>query len=99
MSQLTYQNQRHWSVGGIFAAVLSLISLITIIGSIWWFAARISYATDKIPTFETQQQTNTRDISNLQLQQKFSDSRYTEILTQLRQINRKIEETRNEQRH
>lgn len=83
--------QGKWSAAGIAAAIGSVVATLSIIGTLWWAAAGVAYSAQRIPTLEQQQEINTRDIAVLKQAQQYSDARYSEILTQLRSINDKLD--------
>lgn len=88
---MTTKFNNDWSIGAIVAAGMSTLSVLTTLGSVVWFAAKLSYSVSVIPPMQSQVGANTRDIAVLQDKQTYSDSRYQEILSQLATINVKLD--------
>lgn len=82
---------RTWSVGSIVSATASIIAVLSVVVALIWGYAGVTYATQSIPSIKAQQESNTRDIAVLKVQQINSDARYTEILNQLSTLNSKFD--------
>lgn len=84
--------QNTWTLGTILASVTSITSLLSmLIGGIW-LAARLDVATKNIPTILSQQATIQTNVAVLQDQQRYTDMRYAEIMVELKEISRKIDQ-------
>jgi len=92
------QVQRTWTVGTVLASITSILSLISLIGGIFWFASQLDSATKGIPDIlrkqaEMTEKTNKQamEIAVLQDQQNYTNTRYAEIMSRLAEINAKLD--------
>lgn len=83
--------ENSWTTGTILASATSIMSLLAMIGSIIWYSAKLDSVVQYVPEMQKTQVANTEDILILQQQQRFTDSRYIEIQTQLAKINDKLD--------
>lgn len=85
-----------WTLGTILASATSITSLLSmLIGGIW-LAARLDVATKNIPSIIDRQTITEQNVAVLQDQQKYTDMRYAEILLQLKELSRKIDQDQQE---
>ena len=94
---------RTWTLGTVLAAVGSLLSLVSFIGGMIWFAAELKESTKNIPgilakqtDLSSVQGKQSQDIAVLQDQQHYTDMRYAEIMSQLAKISEKIDQQNKE---
>lgn len=80
-----------WTTGTILASGTSIISLLTMVGSIIWFSARADATLSTIPTLQKQQELNTQAIQGEAIKQSYTDSRYMEIQAQLANIQTQLQ--------
>lgn len=83
--------ERTWSIGSVIAAGSSLLGSIVIICGLIWGYAGVTFATQSIPKIQAQQETNTRDIAVLKIQQINGDERFAEIQRQYESISAKLD--------
>jgi hypothetical protein len=87
-----------WSTGTILASLTSILSLLTVIGSIIWYSARVGYVVDNIPptisNIKTRQESHDADIAVLKNQMQYTNVRYAEIQLELAKINDKLDGVR-----
>lgn len=90
--------EQSWTIGTVLAATMSLVSVISVLVAIIWGYAKVTYATDFIPSIQASvmaqrdaNEINRQDISNLKIQQSYNDAHYAEILIQLHQLDAKMD--------
>ena len=86
--------QNVWTAGSIFASTTSILSLLSMLVGGVWFAARIDLATQEIPSLIRTSNDRALRITSLEIKQQYTDARYVEIMAQLTDINRKIDNLR-----
>lgn len=80
-----------WTVGTVLASVTSILSLVTMIGSCIWFAAKVDDATATVPAIQKEEVLTEQNVAVLQDQQKYTDARYIEIMEKLKEIDIKLD--------
>ena len=80
-----------WTTGTLLASGTSIISLLTMVGSIIWFSARADVTLSIVPSLQKQQELNTQAIQGEAIKQSYTDSRYLEIKTQLANIQTQLQ--------
>lgn len=83
---------RHaWTIGTLFSAMLAGLSILGLLANVEWGYASVNAQVRNLPEMIAQQGKNTTDIAKLQTQQANSDTRFTEILSQLARLNDKLD--------
>lgn len=81
-----------WTIGSVCSLLASLGSLLAIVVGGIWFAARLDLSTKEIPELIRAKNEQAKEIAVLQDQQRYTDSRYAEIMLQLARINAKLDQ-------
>jgi hypothetical protein len=89
---------RSWTIGTVLASLGSLLTIIVVVVTAIRSYDAVSYATQNIPTIQAdakaaheQQEAIRQDVAVLKIQQQNSDGRYAEILSQLANLNIKVD--------
>jgi len=83
--------EKTWSVGTILASATALITLVTVVGNIWWNTFTIAANARRVPNIEAKQEQDRSDIRILKSQQLQINNQYIDIKGELKDISNKLD--------
>ena len=84
--------EKTWSIGTILTTALAFVTLVTVVGNIWWNTFNIASNARSVPEVRKEVTQNHQDILLLKEQQQVTTAQYTAIMQTLSHMDNKLDD-------